>query len=104
MSAESFGKVKIGVSHFRVSAVLAAVLAISAMGPPNANAISGPHCGTTVTASNTPFTLPWNVGPCTGTGAAVILIDPGVQLNLNGHRIIGTNPPTTGSTGVAFGR
>jgi Right handed beta helix region len=95
MSTKSVGKVKIGVSHFRLSALLAAVLAISAMGPPSANGLA---CGTPLYLNTT---LMANVGPCSGTGPALIIAaNPGIVLNLNGHRIIGTNPPTTGSIGV----
>jgi hypothetical protein len=92
MSTESSGKVKIGVSHFRFSAVLAAVLAILAMGPPSASATPPPpfKCGQVLDMRSS-YTLTNDVGPCTGV-ALTISNDNGyapIVLYLNGYRIFG---------------
>src|SRR5271167_1279055 len=94
MSTESVGKVKTGVSHSRFSALLAAVLAILAMGPASASALS---CGTTLYVNTT---LTANVGPCSGV-ALYLSNGLGNQpvLYLNGYKIFcKVNAP--GSIGV----
>jgi hypothetical protein len=99
MSTKSVGKAKGGVSHFHFSALLAAVLAISAMGPSSASAQTAQSpqiCTSTITVTGT-HTLMGNVNPCPSVSPA-IYVTSGSTLNLNGWRIYGTK--ASGSIGA----
>ena len=81
--------------------VLLAVVMLSVVvsGPLAGTAQADPvNCGDTVTTN---VTLQADVGPCTGDG--IIVCADAIVLDLNGHRVVGTDGPLDGGVGVRVG-